>query len=194
MINKTKCSSDSINKFGYDIVPIISSDDLKTRFEGIVDEIRQIMPVDNLIIIALLKGSFVFLADLMRLLSRHNIHMEIDFMILGSYGDNAESSGNVVIKKDIETDVKGKSVLIVDDILDTGRTMKKAREIILERGPECVKLCALLDKPERRIEDVQADIVGFEIPDTFVVGYGLDYARRHRELPFIARLEPEPEK
>ena len=97
MINKTKCSSNSINKFGYDIVPIISSDDLKTRFEGIVDEIRQIMPVDNLIIIALLKGSFVFLADLMRLLSRHNIHMEIDFMILGSYGDNAESSGNVVI-------------------------------------------------------------------------------------------------
>ena len=192
MIDKTKYSSNYLNKFGYDIIPIISSDDLKTRFEGIVDEIRNIMPVDNLLIIALLKGSFVFLADLMRLLSRHNIHMEIDFMILGSYGDNAASSGNVVIKKDIETDVKGKSVLIVDDILDTGRTMKKAREIIVARNPNCVKLCALLDKPERRIEDVQADIVGFEIPDTFVVGYGLDYARRHRELPFIARLEPEP--
>ena len=192
MINKTKCSSDYLDKFGYDIVPIISSDDLKTRFEGIVDEIRNIMPVDNLLIIALLKGSFVFLADLMRLLSRHNIHMEIDFMILSSYGDNAESSGNVEIKKDIETDLKGKSVLIVDDILDTGRTMKKAREIILDRNPNCVKLCALLDKPEKRIENVQADIVGFEIPDTFVVGYGLDYARRHRELPFIARLEPEP--
>jgi len=192
MINKTKYSSDYLNKFGYDIIPIISSDDLKTRFEGIVDEIRNIMPVDNLLIIALLKGSFVFLADLMRLLSRHNIHMEIDFMILSSYGDNAESSGNVEIKKDIETDVKGKSVLIVDDILDTGRTMKKAREIIMNRNPDCVKLCALLDKPEKRIENVQADIVGFEIPDTFVVGYGLDYARRHRELPFIARLEPEP--
>ena len=192
MINKTKYSSDYFNKFGYDIIPIISSDDLKTRFEGIVDEIRNIMPVDNLLIIALLKGSFVFLADLMRLLSRHNIHMEIDFMILSSYGDNSESSGNVEIKKDIETDVKGKSVLIVDDILDTGRTMKKAREIIMNRNPNCVKLCALLDKPEKRIENVQADIVGFEIPDTFVVGYGLDYARRHRELPFIARLEPEP--
>jgi hypoxanthine phosphoribosyltransferase len=188
MFNKTKKT-----KFGYDIVPIITSDDLKTRFEGIVDEIRQIMPVDNLLIIALLKGSFVFLADLMRLLSRHNIHMEIDFMILSSYGDSAESSGKVIIKKDIETDVKGKSVLIVDDILDTGRTMKNARRIIMERNPECVKLCALLDKPDRRVEDIQADIVGFEIPDTFVVGYGLDYARRHRELPFIARLEPEPE-
>jgi len=181
-----------MRKLPYEIVPIISSDDLKTRLEGIVDEIRQIMPVENLIIIALLKGSFVFLADLMRLLSRHNVHMEIDFMILGSYGDNAESSGNVVIKKDIETDVDGKSVLIVDDILDTGRTMKKARDIMLDRNPNCVKLCALLDKPDRRVENVQADIVGFAIPDTFVVGYGLDYARRHRELPFIARLEPEP--
>ncbi len=176
----------------YKIVPIISSDDLKTRLEGIVDEIRQIMSVDNLIIIALLKGSFVFLADLMRLLSRHNIHMEIDFMILGSYGDGTQSSGEVVIKKDIETDIKGKSVLIIDDILDTGRTMKKAKEILSERGPQSVKTCALLDKPDKRIEDIQADIVGFKIPDTFVVGYGLDYARRHRELPFIARLEPEP--
>jgi len=146
MINKPK---NSISGFGYDIVPIISSDDMKTRLEGIVDEIREIMPVDNLIIIALLKGSFVFLADLMRLLSRHNVHMEIDFMILGSYGDDTQSKGDVVIKKDIETDIKGKSVLVVDDILDTGRTMKKAREVLLERNPLCVKLCALLDKPER---------------------------------------------
>ena len=181
-----------MSKPPYELVPLISSDDLKTRLEGIVDEIREIMPVDNLMIIALLKGSFVFLADLMRLLCRHNIHMEIDFMALGSYGDETVSTGDVAIKRDIETDIEGKAVLVVDDILDTGRTMKKARDELLRRKPACVRLCALLDKPDRRTEDVQADIVGFTIPDYFVVGYGLDYARRHRELPYIARIEPDP--
>ncbi len=173
----------------YTLVPLISSDDLKTRMEGIVDEIRTGMPTENLVVIALLKGSFVFLADLIRLLYRHGIEMEVEFMTLRSYGDASESSGAVTVKTDIETDVSGRPVLIVDDILDTGRTLKKAKELITARGPSCVKLCALLDKPSRRVEQVEADIVGFSIPDHFVVGYGLDYARRHRELPFIARVQ-----
>jgi len=172
----------------YELKTIIGSDDLKTRLEGIVDEIREIMPTDNLVIVALLKGSFVFIADLARLLCRHNIHMEIDFMLLRSYGNSTESSGTVELKQNIEIDVEGKSVLIVDDILDTGRTLTKAKEIIESQNPACIKICALLDKPERRIKKIEADIVGFTIPDHFVVGYGLDYARRHRELPFIAEV------
>jgi len=173
----------------YTLVPLISSDDLKTRLEGIVDEIRCGMPTENLVVIALLKGSFVFLADLIRLLYRHGVEMEVEFMTLRSYGDAAESSGTVTVKTDIETDVCGRPVLIVDDILDTGRTLKKAKELIAARAPSCIKLCALLDKPSRRVEPLEADIVGFKIPDHFVVGYGLDYARRHRELPFIARVQ-----
>ncbi|MCX7846927.1 MAG: hypoxanthine phosphoribosyltransferase [bacterium] len=173
----------------YTLVPLITSEQLKTRLEGIVDEIRQAMPVNDLVIIALLKGSFVFLADLIRLLYRHGIEMEIEFMTLRSYGDAAESSGTVTVTADIETNVTGRPVLIVDDILDTGRTLKKAKELVLARGPACVKLCTLLDKPSRRVEPIEADIKGFTIPDYFVVGYGLDYARRHRELPFIARVQ-----
>ena len=177
---------------GYQLVPLISSDDLKSRLEGIVDEIRAIMPVENLVVIALLKGSFVFFADLVRLLHRHGISLEAEFMSLSSYGDGTQSSGTVVLKTDIETDVRGRPVLIIDDILDTGRTLARARDLIAARGADCVKLCVLLDKPNRRVELVTADIVGFTISNHFVVGYGLDYARRHRELPFIARLEPEP--
>ncbi len=181
-----------MNQHNYELKSIISSDDLKTRLESIVDEIREAMPVDDLIIVALLKGSFVFLADLIRLLYRHNIHMEIDFMALGSYADSTLSNGEVRLKRDIETDITGRPVLIVDDILDTGFTLKRAHDLLAERKPSCLKLCTLLDKPDRRAEHIEADIVGFTIPNYFVVGYGLDYARRHRELPFIARLDPEP--
>ncbi len=176
----------------YELVPLISSDDLKTRLEGVVDEIRDVMPTDGLIIIALLKGSFMFLADLTRLLCRHNIHMEIDFMSISSYGDSTESAGEASVDRDIETDIEGRPVLVVDDILDTGRTLKRAREVLVKRNPSCLKLCVLLDKPDRRAEEIHADIVGFTIPNYFVVGYGLDYARHHRELPYIARLDPEP--
>lgn len=173
----------------YTLLPLISSDDLKTRLEGIVDEIRHKMPVKDLVVIALLKGSFVFLADLIRLLYRHGVEMEVEFMTLRSYHDRDESSGTVTVISDIETNVTGRPVLLVDDILDTGRTLKKAKEMLLARSPACVTLCVLLDKPARRVEPIEADIVGFRIPDCFVVGYGLDYARRHRELPFIARVE-----
>jgi len=175
----------------YTLVPLISSDEVRTRLEGIVDEIRAGMPTENLVVIALLKGSFVFMADLIRLLYRHGITMEVEFMTLRSYGDGDTSSGTVTVKSDTETDVRGRPVLIIDDILDTGRTLKKAKELVVAHGASCVKVCALLDKPSRRVEDMQADIIGFSIPDHFVVGYGLDYARRHRELPFIARVQME---
>jgi hypoxanthine phosphoribosyltransferase len=173
----------------YTLVPLISSDDVRSRLEGIVDEIRASMPTENLVVIALLKGSFVFVADLIRLLHQHGIATEVEFMTLRSYGDSDTSSGMVTVKTDIETDVRGRPVLLVDDILDTGRTLRKAKELIAARGAACITVCALLDKPSRRVEEIHADIVGFQIPDHFVVGYGLDYARRHRELPFIAKVE-----
>lgn len=176
----------------YTLVPVFSSDDVKTRLEGIVDEIRTAMPTDNLVVVALLKGSFVFLADLIRLLHRHGIALEVEFMSLASYGDRTESSGTVSVKAVLEADVAGRPVLVVDDILDTGRTLKRALELIATRGASCMKSCVLLDKPARRVAKVSADIVGFTVPDRFVVGYGLDYARRHRELPYIARVDPEP--
>lgn len=173
----------------YTLVPLISSDDVRSRLEGIVDEIRASMPTENIVVIALLKGSFVFVADLIRLLHQHGIATEVEFMTLRSYGDSDTSSGMVTVKTDIETDVRGRPVLLVDDILDTGRTLRKAKELIAARGAACITVCALLDKPSRRVEEIHADIVGFQIPDHFVVGYGLDYARRHRELPFIAKVE-----
>lgn len=179
----------TIPESSYTLETLLSSDDLTTRLEGIVDEIRDCMPTDGLIVIALLKGSFVFLADLIRLLHRHGIAMEVDFMAISSYGD-AMTGGDIRVKKDIETDITGRPVLLVDDILDTGRTLTYACDLLGERGPSCLKICALLDKPSRRIKEISADIVGFTIPDHFVVGYGLDYARRHRELPYIARVVP----
>lgn len=139
--------------------------------------------------IGVLRGSFMFLGDLVRDLYVHELHPRIDFMTLESYGSGMESSGTVQITKDVAVDVAGASILLVDDILDTGRTLTFARNHLLSKGAVEVKTCTLLDKPSRRVIPIEADFVGFEIPDEFVVGYGLDYDSYYRELPYIAKVE-----
>lgn len=133
----------------------------------------------------------MFLADLVRALHRHDLHPRIDFMTLQSYGGGTVSSGNVRILKDISVDIDGADVLLVDDILDSGRTLRFAVRHVQNKGASRVFTCCLLDKPDRRAVDIHADFVGFKIPDTFVVGYGLDYDSHYRELPYIGEVVHE---
>ena len=145
----------------------------------------------EIMVVAVLKGSFVFTADLLRALHHHGVHPRIDFMTLSSYGTGTESSGKVAVTKDISDDVRGAKILLIDDILESGRTLAFARELLRDRGAEQVQLCVLLDKPEKRKIEVDADYVGFSIGDAFVVGYGLDYAHYYRELPYIGTISTE---
>ncbi len=145
----------------------------------------------EIMVVAVLKGSFVFTADLLRALHHHGVHPRIDFMTLSSYGTGTESSGKVAVTKDISDDVLGAKILLIDDILESGRTLAFARELLRDRGAEQVQLCVLLDKPEKRKVEVDADYVGFSIGDAFVVGYGLDYAHYYRELPYIGTISTE---
>jgi len=143
---------------------------------------------ERFVIVGVLRGSFMFLADLVRKLNAQNVHPRIDFMTLQSWGAGTESSGSVQIRKDIIVDVAGADVLIVDDILDTGRTLSFAREHLAKKGARSVRICALLDKHSQRIVPVAAEHIGFRIEDVFVVGYGLDYDSHYRELPYIAKV------
>jgi hypoxanthine phosphoribosyltransferase len=142
----------------------------------------------NPLLICILKGGLMFLADLMREI---HLPLEIDFMAVSSYGDSTESSGVVRILMDLERNIQGRHVLIVEDIIDTGRTLNYIIENLHTRGPASVKVCTLLNKPARRELDIPVDYVGFEIPDEFVVGYGLDYGEIYRNLPFLGVLKPE---
>ncbi len=145
----------------------------------------------ELLLVAVLKGSFVFAADLLRALHFAGLQPEVDFMTLSSYGSGTESSGRVKIGRDVEDNVGGRRVLLVDDILESGRTLAFAKALLEERGA-MVKVCVLLDKPVAGSRAVRADYVGFLCPDRFVVGYGLDYAHRYRELPYIGAFAPPP--
>jgi len=142
----------------------------------------------SLFIIGVLKGSSIFMADLVRAI---DIPLAFDFMAVSSYGSATTSSGVVRINKDLETSIEGKDVLIVEDIIDSGLTLSYLVENLKSRNPASLKISTLLNKPERRKSDVQVDYCGFDIPDKFVVGYGLDYAEKYRNLPFIGVLKPE---
>ena len=142
----------------------------------------------SLLIIGVLKGCFMFLADLVRHI---DLECEIRFLTASSYGFSSVSSGKVNIDRDIDFDVEGKDVIIIEDILDSGITMTALRAFIAKHKPASLKICALLDKPERRQLPITADFTGFECPNEFVVGYGLDYAEKYRNLPFVASLKPE---
>jgi hypoxanthine phosphoribosyltransferase len=142
----------------------------------------------DLLLTCILKGGLVFLADLMRQI---HLPLEIDFMAVSSYGDRTESSGVVRILMDLETNIEGRNVLIVEDIIDTGRTLNYILQNLQTRRPASIKICCLLNKPARRILDIPLDYVGFEIPDKFVIGYGLDYGEIYRSLPFVGVLKPE---
>ncbi|OFI68164.1 hypoxanthine phosphoribosyltransferase [Vibrio cholerae] len=141
----------------------------------------------DLVLVGLLRGSFVFMADLARQI--HLTH-QVDFMTASSYGNSMQSSRDVRILKDLDDDIKGKDVLLVEDIIDTGNTLNKVKEILALREPKSICICALLDKPTRREVDVEVNWVGFEIPDEFVVGVGIDYAQKYRHLPYIGKVVP----
>lgn len=144
--------------------------------------------LDALLVVAILKGSFVFAADLIRALHRAGLSPEVDFITLSSYRKAQSSSGRVSIVRDLETDVAGRNVLIIDDILESGRTLAFAKDLLSARGAKSVKTCVLLEKPGHRAVTIDADFVAFECPPAFVVGYGMDVAHRFRELPFVGRL------
>lgn len=159
---------------------------------GLADSIAERINADyegeSLTAVVVLKGSLVFAADLIR---RINADVRVDFMQASSYGVGTESSGVIKIKKDLESDISGENVLIIEDIVDSGRTLSLLKKELADRGAKSVKIAALLSKPARRVVDVEIEYIGAEIPDEFVVGYGLDFAERYRNLPYIGILKPE---
>ncbi len=167
---------------------MISTQEIQARIEALGAEISaEYEGVSDLVMIGLLRGSFVFMADLARAISKPHT---IDFMTASSYGNETESNRDVRILKDLDDDIKGKDVLLVEDIIDTGNTLSRVREILLLRKPNSLRICTLLDKPSRREVEVPIDWVGFAIADDFVVGMGLDYAQRYRHLPYIGKVIP----
>ncbi len=170
-------------------IPILfSAEEIAERVAGLAREISLRMPPD-LMIVSLLRGSFVFTADLIRALYHIGSHPQIDFMTLSSYGGSAESSKAVTINRDLTEEVKGRHVLILDDILESGRTLQFAHNLLSQRGAASLRVVVLLEKPGKRAIPISADFVGFTIPDKFVVGYGLDYANYYRELPYVGVLD-----
>lgn len=170
---------------------ILTEEQIRVRIQDLGEQINDLYgnQREDLVIVCILKGALIFTADLVRQIKRQVI---FDFMDVSSYGMSTESFGSVRINKDLEEDIKGKHVLIVEDIIDTGLTLKKVIEMLLTREPKSIKTCTLLDKPSRRTEKhIIPDFNGFEIPDKFVVGYGLDFAEKYRNLPYIAVLKPE---
>ena len=163
---------------------VYSAAEISARVGALAAEIAETLGPD-IMVVGVLKGGFVFTADLLRALHHHGVHPQIDFMTLSSYGTGTESSGRIDITRDITDDVRGTKVLLIDDILESGRTLAFARALLYERGATTVQLCVLLDKPEKRKTEINAAYVGFAIGDAFVVGYGLDYAHYYRELPYI---------
>lgn len=170
----------------YVIDEMISAKAIAARIETLCREImREYKGSDQLIVVGLLRGSFVFVADLVREL---DLPIEVDFLEASSYGDSMESSREVRILKDLRGAIEGRDVLVVEDIVDTGHTLHHVIGLLKSRNPKRLKSIALLDKPSRREVDLRADWTGFEIPDEFVVGYGIDYAQRDRNLPFIGKV------
>lgn len=167
---------------------LFSTEELQTKIKELGRAISRDYAGKELLMIGVLRGAVVFMADLARAV---DIPVAIDFMAVSSYGASTTTSGVVRILKDLDESIEGRHVLVVEDIVDTGLTLNYLLDIIKSRNPASVRLCALLNKPERRKADVQVDYAGFDIPDAFVVGYGLDYAERYRNLPFIGILKPE---
>lgn len=168
---------------------LVSEEELKDKVMDLGLRIRRDYAGKELVCVCVLKGAVVFLADLIRSIGP-DVDVRIDFLAISSYGASTKSSGVVQIQKDLSQDISGKHVLIVEDILDTGLSLSYIRTLLKERRPESLAVCVLLDKPERRRQPVEAEYVGFAIPDEFVVGYGLDYAGKYRHLPAVYVAEP----
>jgi hypoxanthine phosphoribosyltransferase len=177
---------DSMTTRPYEIDVLISAKSIAARVEALAREISShYRDTDKLVVVGLLRGSFVFIADLVREL---HLPVEVDFIEVSSYGNSTESSREVRIMKDLRGEIENRDVLLVEDIVDTGHTLRHVLDILGTRHPRRIEVCALLDKPSRREVDVRAKWVGFEIPDKFVVGYGIDYAQRNRNLPHIGSV------
>ena len=171
----------------YKIVEIISAKSIAARIEVLAKQITEYFENANkLVVVGLLRGSFVFIADLVREL---DIPVEVDFLEVSSYGDAMDSSREVRVIKDISGEISGLNVLVVEDIIDTGHTMAHVVNMLSSRGPKLLQVATLLDKPSRREVEIEAKWIGFEIPDEFVVGYGIDYAQRNRNLPYIGKVQ-----
>ena len=171
----------------YTIRTLISAEKVAARVEALAAGINaHFAGTDKLVVVGLLRGSFVFIADLVR---RLDLPVEVDFIEASSYGNTTESSREVRILKDLRSPVEGLDVLVVEDIVDTGHTLKHVLKLLDNRKPNRLEVCALLSKPSRREVEIRAKWIGFEIPDEFVVGYGIDYAQRNRNLPYIGAVE-----
>ncbi len=172
-----------------DIQEILFSEaQLKSRVEEIARQIETDYAGKEIMLISVLRGSFIFMADLCRAI---HLPCTLDFMAVSSYGKSASSSGQIQILKDLSEDITGRHVVVVEDILDSGNTLSYLLKILEHRHPASIRLCTLLDKPDRRTKPVELHYAGFTIPDAFVVGYGLDYAEKYRNLPYIGILKPE---
>ena len=167
---------------------LLSEDEIREKVRELGGKITADYKNSNLMVVTVLKGAVVFLADLMRQI---DVPAEIDFMVVSSYGSGVKSSGVVKIVKDLDVPLAGKDILIVEDILDSGLTLSYIKELLESRGPRSIRIATLLDKPSRRKVDLQADYIGFSVPDEFVIGYGLDYDEKYRNLPYIGILKPE---
>ncbi|MEI3209821.1 MAG: hypoxanthine phosphoribosyltransferase [Lachnospiraceae bacterium] len=165
---------------------MISEEDVDKRIQELGKQISEAYAGKQVHMICVLKGGVFFMCELAKKIT---VPVSMDFMSVSSYGDGTSSSGVVKIAKDLDESLEGKDVLVVEDIIDSGRTLYYLLEILKKRNPNSMKLCTLLDKPDRRVRDVKVDYVGFEIPDEFVVGYGLDYAQKYRNLPYVGVVE-----
>jgi hypoxanthine phosphoribosyltransferase len=169
------------------IEPLYSAEDIEQRVAELARDIAA-SSLNEPLIVAILKGSFIFAADLIRALHREGLVPEIDFLCLASYGQDTVSQGVVKILHDVESPIEGRDVVIVDDILDSGRTLAFAKDLLLKRGAARVLACVLIDKQVKRAVPVEPDFYGFLCPPVFVVGYGMDLAHRYRELPFVGKI------
>ncbi|MCI6738249.1 MAG: hypoxanthine phosphoribosyltransferase [Intestinibacter sp.] len=165
---------------------MLSEEQIKAKVVELGKKIEEDFKGQDLLVVGILKGASVFVSDLIRSI---NLDVNIDFMSVSSYGNAMESSGSVKILKDLDVDIKGKNVLIVEDIIDSGLTLSNLTRELNARDPKCLKICTLLDKPQRRKVDIPVDYVGFVIEDKFIVGYGIDYAEKYRNLPYIGVVE-----
>ena len=172
-----------------DILEVLFSEEqLDRRVREIAAQIEKDYEGKEIMLISVLRGSFVFMADLCR---RIDLPCTLDFMSVSSYGKGTSSSGQVQITKDLSSDISGKHIILVEDILDSGNTLSDLLKLLEQRNPASIRLCTLLDKPDRRVKQVEVHYSGFSIPDAFVVGYGLDYAEKYRNMPYIGILKPE---
>ena len=170
---------------------LISETEITARVNQLAKQITETYSdTDQLVVVGLLRGSFIFIADLVR---RLNLPVEVDFMTVSSYGDKTESSRQVTILKDLETNIRDRDVLVVEDIIDTGHTLAQVLKIMQTRGPSSLSVCTLLNKPSRREIEVDIRWTGFDIPDEFVIGYGIDYAQQGRNLPHIGFVQKSGE-